>query len=109
MPFTEEYAGEEPTRAELDATQGAAVVEFGATWCGHCQAARPLVEELLGGERTVAHYKVEDARGKRLGRTFAVKLWPTLIFLLDGREVARVVRPRDPAALNDALAQIKSR
>jgi len=40
------------------------------------------------------HIKVEDASGKRLGRSFDVKLWPTLIFLDDGREVARVVRPR---------------
>lgn len=36
---------------------------------------------------------VEDGKGRPLGRSFRVKLWPTLIFLQDGAEVARVVRP----------------
>jgi thioredoxin 1 len=37
----------------------------------------------------VRHVKVEDGSGRRLGRSFGVKLWPTLVFLRDGREVAR--------------------
>ncbi len=39
------------------------------------------------------HIKIEDGRGKPLGRSFRVKLWPTLVLLQDGVEVARVVRP----------------
>jgi thioredoxin 1 len=35
-----------------------------------------------------------------------VKLWPTLVFLKDGREVARLVRPTDAAAIRKALADI---
>jgi thioredoxin 1 len=34
-----------------------------------------------------------------LGRSFTVKLWPTLIFLKDGQEVARVVRPTEPTEI----------
>jgi len=33
-------------------------------------------------------------------------LWPTLVFLRDGQEVARLVRPQDAAALADALARL---
>jgi thioredoxin 1 len=35
-----------------------------------------------------------------------VKLWPTLIFLRDGRETGRLVRPADADAIRAALARI---
>jgi thioredoxin 1 len=41
----------------------------------------------------VRHLKIADASGKRLGRSFGVKLWPTLVFLKDGTEQGRLVRP----------------
>jgi thioredoxin 1 len=41
----------------------------------------------------VRHIKVEDGKGKPLGRSFRVKLWPTLVFLRDGRVVKQVARP----------------
>jgi thioredoxin 1 len=54
----------------------------------------------------VKHLKVEDGPGRRLGRSFRVKLWPTLVFMRDGIEVARLVRPRDAAAIAEALREI---
>jgi thioredoxin 1 len=36
---------------------------------------------------------VEDGKGRPLGRSFRVKLWPTLVYLDKGVEVGRVVRP----------------
>jgi len=45
------------------------------------------------------HWKVEDGKGRPLGRAFQVKLWPTVVLLHDGEEVARVVRPLDRADL----------
>ena len=50
--------------------------------------------------------KVEDGRGKPLGRSFKVKLWPTLIFLKDGVEVERLVRPTASTPIAEALAKI---
>ena len=41
------------------------------------------------------HIRVEDGPGKPLGRSFRVKLWPTLVFLRDGRVVMQLVRPRE--------------
>jgi thioredoxin 1 len=35
-----------------------------------------------------------------------VKLWPTLIFMKDGAEVARVVRPTSTQLINEALNRI---
>jgi thioredoxin 1 len=48
---------------------------------------------LLARHPEVVHIQVEDARGKPLGRSFRVKLWPTLVFLRDGKVVKQVARP----------------
>jgi len=96
----------ELTREQLDALPGATVVEFGTAWCGYCQAARPLIDQALAEHPEVRHVQVEDGKGKRLGRSFGVKLWPTLVVVHDGAEVARVVRPRDVGELRAALAAL---
>ena len=96
----------EPTRAEVDAMPGAVVLELGASWCGFCQRARPLVDGALAGRPDVTHIWIEDGPGKPLGRSFRVKLWPTLIFLRDGREVGRLVRPTSATQLADQLARL---
>ena len=101
-----EYAATEPRRADIDALEGATLLEFGSPWCGWCKRAQPLIAEALAGHPGVRHLKIADASGKRLGRSFGVKLWPTLVFLRDGKEAARLVRPADGSAIRDALASI---
>ena len=100
------YIPEAPPRAEIDALPGATVLEFGANWCGHCMAAQAPLAQAMAGHDGVAHYKVEDGPGRPLGRSYRVKLWPTLIFLRDGVEVARVVRPLEAAEIRAGLSQI---
>jgi thioredoxin 1 len=94
----------EPTRAEVDGWSGVTVLEFGASWCPICQAARPRIDRALAAATGIRHVWVEDGPGKPLGRSFRIKLWPTLVVLRDGVEVARTVRPRTDAELRDALA-----
>ena len=106
MPFAPHATDPEPTRAELDALDGPALREFGTTWCGFSRAAQALIADALAAHPRVRHLKVEDGSGRALGRSFGVKLWPTLVFLDGGREVARVVRPRNAPAIQDALARI---
>ena len=93
MPFDPMYREEAPTREDVDEMRGLVVLEFGADWCGYCQELSPTLKELLTANPQVQHVRVADGRGKRLGRSFRVKLWPTLIFLKDGKELARAVRP----------------
>lgn len=93
MPFTAHYTDDEPTRDEIDQSVGLLVLEFGAGWCGHCRELSPLLEELLEARPDVHHLRIADARGKRLGRSFRVKLWPTFVLLRDGQVVAELVRP----------------
>lgn len=98
---------EAPSRAEIDAMAGPVLLEFGTDWCGHCRAARPLLEEALAAHGGVQHLRVEDGPGRALGRSFGVKLWPTLVFLSGGRELARLVRPTQLAALTEALQRLR--
>ena len=106
-----EYLNPGPTREEIDSTRGPLVLEFGTAWCGYCQGAQPHIAAALAERPDVPHTKVEDGPGRPLGRSFRVKLWPTVIALRDGKEVARVVRPGSADEVRtglDALAEADS-
>ena len=96
----------EPGRSEVDALPGPVLLEFGTAWCGYCRRAQPLIAEALAQHPGVRHIKVSDASGKPLGRSFGVKLWPTLVFLEKGTEAARVVRPSQTREILNALKAI---
>ena len=99
----------EPAKQTIDEMKGPAVVEFGTNWCGYCQAAQPLIESAFANQpAAVRHIKVEDGKGRPLGRSFRVKQWPTLIFLRDGAEVARVVRPTSADVITRALNELNA-
>ena len=106
MSYTTAYEPREPTRESVDAHSGPLVLEFGAPWCGHCQAAQAAIAEALRAHPGIAHRKIEDGRGRPLGRSFRVKLWPTLVFLRDGEERARLVRPRQAHEVAQGLDAI---
>src|SRR5213593_2019844 len=106
MAMNTVYADIEPTRAEIDALEGPTVVEFGSPRCGYCRAAQSLIAAAFANHPQVRHIKIEDGSGRALGRSFGVKLWPTLVFLRGGEEIARLVRPRDSTAIGKALAEI---
>ena len=103
------FAGSEPTRAEIELLDGPTVIEFGTRWCGYCRAAQTPIATAFADHPRVRHIKIEDGSGRPLGRSFGVKLWPTLVFLSDGKEIARLVRPRDSPEITRALAQIDVR
>lgn len=103
------YETAQPERSAVDAMPGTVMLDFGANWCGYCRAAEPLIDEALAGSQgasaPVRHLKVEDGPGRPLGRSYRIKLWPTVVVLKDGKEVARVVRPVSADEVRVALAQ----
>ena len=106
MTMNEIYAVIEPARAQIDSLEGPALLEFGSPTCGHCRAAQGLLATALADHPSLRHIKIADGSGRLLGRSFKVKLWPTLVFLSNGLEVARLVRPNDATEIGSALAQI---
>ena len=129
MPL-QPYSSEHPTREAVAAMQGNVVIEFGVDGCPHCQRAAGPVSEVLAAAlaearavasagapkgagvaaaaATLQYLRLEDERTRPLGRTFKVKLWPTLLFLQDGVEVARVVRPTTADEVVMGLEQLGS-
>ncbi len=106
MPLAQEYTVPEPSRREVETWRGLSVLEFGTPWCGRCRRAQPLIAEALGEYSDAHHVKIEDGSTRRLGRLFGVKLRPTLVFLKDGKEFARVVRPPDAKTIGSALEKM---
>ncbi|MGO3344708.1 MAG: thioredoxin family protein [Marinomonas sp.] len=101
--FNPDYSENPPTIDDISQLTGDAILEFGAPWCGYCQASRAIVAEVLG-DLSIPHVKVFDGKGKKLGRMFGVKLWPTLILLRNGTEVNRIVRPKSKEEIDRFLA-----
>jgi thioredoxin 1 len=104
VAYVANYAAEAPERASVDAMSGAVLLEFGANWCGHCQGAQPAIAAALRAHPALPLLKIEDGPGRRLGRSFRVKLWPTLILMRNGQEVGRVVRPASMQEIAELLA-----
>jgi len=84
---------------------GPVVLEFGASWCGYCSITRPTVAELRAKYPAIHYIWIEDGPGLPLGRSFRVKLWPTFVFLRDGKLVHRAVRP-DEEQLVESFAKL---
>lgn len=90
-------------QSDIEKLVGFSMIEFGATWCGYCQAAQANIAKALHKFPHVNHIKIEDGKGQRLGRQYRVKLWPTLVFINNGVEVNRLVRPDNEQVIMDAL------
>ena len=106
MSVSPEYTANALTRESVDAFSGTTVLLFGVNWCGHCQAAAPFISEAFANFPDMEVLPIEDGAGRPLGRSFKVKLWPTLVFLVNGQEVCRVVRPTDSNVILDVLNKL---
>ena len=106
MPFSNCYVTEEPTRDEIDALTSPTLLEFSTDRCVHSQEAQPFIAAACTNYPQISHIKVLDGRGRLLGRSFGVKVWPTLVFLKCGKEVTRLIRPENAAQIGAAMKQI---
>ena len=75
-----------------------AMVDFFATWCGPCKMLSPVVEELAAAyDGRVVTAKVDVDEAQALAMACRVMSVPTVLFLKDGKELARLVgvHPRE--------------
>jgi thioredoxin 1 len=95
----------EPTRDEVDRLPELVMLEFGASWCPYCIEMMPVVAQLLEQNPHIRHIQVEDGRGKPLGRSFRVKLWPNFVLMRDGQVFRQMARP-SAAQLRAAVEEL---
>lgn len=105
MAFQATYPADAPEREKVDRMPGLVLLEFGVDWCPHCQGAQAAIETALRASPQVTHIKVEDGPGRPLGRSFRVKLWPTLVLMRDGQEIGRQVRPTSEREVVELLVK----
>lgn len=103
MPYAHQFTDPAPAFEDLAELPGTTVVEFGVDWCPHCQNAQSLIREALDERSDITHIKIEDGPGRKLGRHFQVKLWPTLVVLREGQEIGRITRPSSADLLEEQL------
>ena len=55
------YTTDTTEQAEVHAWSGPALLDFGTNWCGHCQAAGPLVAQALEFDEVVRTAVAENS------------------------------------------------
>ncbi len=76
---------------EVAKGKGAAVIDFGATWCGPCQALAPALDRLAvdyAGKVLIGKVDVDEEPD--LAAQFDVLSVPTVVFFRDGKKVDQI-------------------
>jgi thioredoxin 1 len=82
------------------------VVDFGATWCGPCQALAPHFEKMAGEFAGKAKlYKVDVDDEGDLAAQFGVMSVPTILFFKGGKKVDSVTG-NNPDAIRKKIAAL---
>lgn len=76
----------------VEGSDGLAMVDFWAAWCGPCRMVGPIVEELASDyEGRVTVGKVDVDANQKTAMRFNVRSIPSILFFKDGQHVDTVV------------------
>lgn len=76
----------------VENTEGIAVVDFFATWCGPCKMLAPVFQEVGNEfEDKADFYKVDIDESLDIARQFSVSTVPTVIIFRNGEPIERLV------------------
>lgn len=67
------------------------LLKFSASWCGPCRTMKPIIAELEREESDVEFEEIDVDENQELSVQFGIKAIPTIVFIKDGKEVARLV------------------
>lgn len=73
-------------------TNGVAVIDFFATWCGPCNMLGPVFSEVADEMNGDAYFaKIDIDQSMEIAQEYRVTTVPTVIFFKDGVEVKREI------------------
>jgi thioredoxin 1 len=77
---------------EIEGTDGLALVDFWAAWCGPCRMVAPIVEQIASDyEGKVKVGKLDVDANQQTAVRFNVRSIPSILFFKDGKLVDTVV------------------
>ena len=92
---------------EQSISNGVALVDFWASWCGPCKMQLPIIEEFSGemeGKATVGKVNVDEEL--ELAQSFGIQSIPTLILFKDGKPVKKLVGLHSKESLYEEVNQV---
>lgn len=70
-------------------TEGIAVVDFFATWCGPCKMLGPVLEEVASERSEIQIVKIDVDENTSLAKTYGIMSVPTMILFKDGKPISK--------------------
>lgn len=78
--------------AEIEGSEGLAMVDFWATWCGPCRMVAPVVEQLASEyEGKLKVGKLDVDANQQTAMRYNIRSIPSILFFKDGKHVDTVV------------------
>ena len=92
---------------EQSISNGVALVDFWAEWCGPCKMQLPIIEEFsseMEGKATIGKVNVDEQL--ELAQSFGIQSIPTLILFKDGKPVKKLVGLHSKESLYEEINQV---
>ena len=96
--------------ADVERSPVPVLVDAWAPWCGPCRLIAPALEELaaeLAGQVRIAKLNVDE--NPRTASRFDVRSIPTLLIIVGGREIERIVGAQPKHAIRERLERALGR